>query len=308
MLMPSDRPHADRLFAESSPSVGDRFDVRGLLRQRLLLAGLVLVTCCRYADDAGQIALPATWLMFVLLVLTGWSCSRRLALSASVLVLLAWSVLETTRAADGTQLVFGQILRLLIALWLVAWMGRLRERLAEAQRFARLDALTGLPNRQALVEALVSELNRSRRFGRPFTLALLDCDGFKGINDRGGHHAGDAVLRQIGVALRQHTRPYDCVGRLGGDEFLLVLSEVDYDDATLIAERLRAALRHFVERDHPTLTFSLGVVTFLASDLDWEACLQQVDHAMYTAKRRGPDETQFEIATADGREAIPIKG
>ena len=108
MLMPSDRPHADRLFAESSPSVGDRFDVRGLLRQRLLLAGLVLVTCCRYADDAGQIALPATWLMFVLLVLTGWSCSRRLALSASVLVLLAWSVRETIRDADGTQLVFGQ--------------------------------------------------------------------------------------------------------------------------------------------------------------------------------------------------------
>ena len=247
---------------------GSRPAARAFIRPTLLLAGLALVTCCRFADASERIALPATWLMIALLVVLGWSCSRAVALGSSAITLLTWSGIETSRTEDWSQLVFGQAMRLLVALWLVIWMNRLRERLAESHRFARLDSLTGLSNRQALIEALDAELSRTRRFGRPFTLALFDCDGFKGINDRGGHFAGDMALRQIGVALRQHTRPYDCVGRLGGDEFLLVLSEVDHEQATLIAERLRAALRHFVERNHPSLTFSLGVVTFQMGDLD----------------------------------------
>ena len=268
------------------------------------------MTCCRVADVSGRIALPATWLMIALLVVSGWTCSRRLALGASVIALLAWSGIEAARADDWLPLMFGQAMRLLIALWLVVWMGRLRERLAESHRFARLDPLTGLPNRQALIETLTAELSRARRFDRSFTLALFDCDGFKGINDRGGHQAGDDVLRQIGVALRQHTLPYDCVGRLGGDEFLLVLSEVDNNDVMFVAERLRAALRHYVEHDHPSLTFSLGVVTFESisqtTELDWEDCIRQADNAMYAAKRRGPDQTQFEIADTATRQTIPI--
>ena len=285
---------------------GSRPAARTFICPALLMAGLVLVTCCRFADASGRFALPATWLMVALLVVSGWTCSRTVALASTAITLLVWSWIETSRADDWTPLVFGQAMRLLVALWLVVWMGRLRERLAESHRFARLDPLTGLPNRQALIEALDAELSRTRRFGRPFTLALFDCDGFKGINDRGGHHAGDAALRQIGVALRQHTRPYDCVGRLGGDEFLLVLSEVDHEQATLIAERLRAALRHFVERSHPSLTFSLGVVTFQTGDLDGEDCIQHADEAMYAAKRQGPDQTRFEVIHAPAVRTLPL--
>ncbi len=283
-----------------------RPDARAFIRPTLLMAGLVLVTCCRFADASERIALPATWLMIALLVVLGWSCSRAVALESTVVALLVWSLIEASRAEDWSQLVFGQAMRLLVALWLVVWMDRLRERLAESHRFARLDPLTGLSNRQALTEALEAELSRTRRFGRPFTLALFDCDGFKGINDRGGHRAGDVALRQIGVALRQHTRPYDCVGRLGGDEFLLVLSEVDHEDAALIAERLRAALRHFVERSHPALTFSLGVVTFQTGDLDGEDCIQHADEAMYAAKRQGPDQTRFEVIHAPAARTLPL--
>ncbi len=305
-LMPPDRTHTEHQFDQRSSTAGSRLDARTFIRQTLLLAGLILVTCCRFADASGRIALPATWLMIALLVVSGWTGSRAVALGSAAITLFVWSWIETSRADDWTQLVFGQAMRLLVALWLVVWMGRLRERLAESHRFARLDPLTGLPNRQALIEALDAELSRARRFGRSFTLALFDCDGFKGINDRDGHPAGDTVLRQIGVALRQHTRPYDCVGRLGGDEFLLVLSEVDREEATLIAERLRAALRHFVERAHPALTFSLGVVTFQTGDLDWEDCIQQTDEAMYAAKHQGPDQTRFEVILAPAVRTLPL--
>ena len=283
-----------------------RSRVERLARPALLIVGLMLVTACRLADATGRITLPTTWLLVSLLVVAGWSCSRKAAFGATLISLFAWCWIETAAAANWTQLLPGQCLRFAVALWLVAWIGRLRERLAQAHRLARLDSLTGLPNRQALVEALDAELSRTRRFGRPFTVAMLDCDGFKGINDRGGHLAGDEVLRRIGLALRQHTRRYDCVGRLGGDEFLLVLSEIDRENAAPVAERLRAALRHFVEREYPVLTFSLGVVTFRTADLDWEECIQRADEAMYAAKRQGPDQTRFEVVDEPTTRTLPL--
>jgi diguanylate cyclase (GGDEF)-like protein len=271
-----------------------------------LVAGLTLVTACRLGDTTGRATLPATWLFAALLLLTGWSCSRKTALGLALMSLSVWSWIEATRAAVWTELLPGQFMRCAVVLWLVVWTSRLRERLTCAHRLARIDSLTELPNRQALVEALEAELSRTRRFGHPFTVALLDCDGFKGINDRSGHLAGDDVLRRIGVALRQHTRHYDCVGRLGGDEFLLVLSEVNGEEAVLVAERMRAALRHFVEREYPMLTFSLGVVTFRTANLDWEECVQQADEAMYAAKRQGPDQTHFEVVDAPTIRTLPL--
>ena len=276
------------------------------LRPILLVVGLILVTVCRWGDATGRVSLTATWLFVALLLMAGWSCSRNAALGLTLISLLAWGWIDASGAAVWTEALSGQLVRFAVALGLVAWMSRLRERLTEAYQLARLDSLTGLPNRQALVEALDAELSRTRRFGRPFTVAMLDCDGFKGINDRGGHLAGDEVLRRIGLALRQHTRRYDCVGRLGGDEFLLVLSEVDGENAVLVAERLRAALRHFVERDYPMLTFSLGVVTFRTADLDWDECVQQADDAMYAAKRRGPDQTRFEVVDGPTTRTLPL--
>lgn len=277
-----------------------------LARSVLLISGLMLVITCRLCDPTERHTQSVTWFLIALSAVAGWSCPRLLAVGAMLGTLVVWCWIEAAATADWVLLLPGQFLRIVVALWLVMWMSRVRERLEQAHRLARLDSLTGLPNRQALVEALDAELSRTRRFGRPFTVALLDCDGFKGINDHDGHLAGDEVLRCIGHALRQHTRRYDCVGRLGGDEFLLVLSDVGRDDASLIAERLRAALRHFVEHEHPTLTFSLGVVTFHSADLNWEECVQLADDAMYAAKRHGPDQTRFEVVEAPMVRTFPL--
>lgn len=288
------------------PVFGQRMTVRSVLRPILIGIALLLITVCRMVVPSDQIAISATWLLVALLALAGWFFSPVLAVSATLISLTAWSRVESVAVEEWKQLLPGQLLRLVVALWLVTWIGRLRRHLAQANRLARLDSLTGLPNRQALVEALEAELSRTRRTGRPFTVALLDCDGFKGINDRDGHLAGDEVLRRIGVALRQHTRRYDCVGRLGGDEFLLVLSEVDADEALLIIERLRAALRHFVEREYPMLTFSLGIVTFQTAEFDWEECVRLADEAMYAAKKQGTDQTRFEVVNVPVTRTLPI--
>lgn len=276
---------------------------RSLLGPAAVVAALVLVTIFRGLEGGSQFHHASRWLLVALLAGMGWFCLRGFAVGVSLCTLGVWSWMES-RTQRWSELAPGQLVRLVVALGLVFWLSRLRERLLEAQRLARIDSLTGLPNRQALIEALESELSRAKRFGRPFSLALLDCDGFKEINDRAGHLTGDDVLRRIGTSLRQNTRPFDCAGRWGGDEFLIVLSEVDAEDAKLITERLRAEMRHHVERDFPSLAFSLGVVTFHTPDLDWPSCVERADAAMYTAKRAGRDQTRFEVA--DGSVTPPF--
>jgi diguanylate cyclase (GGDEF)-like protein len=234
------------------------------------------------------------WLTVALLMVAGWVCSTRFAIAACVISLAAWSWHEIPRDAWGDT-VPGHAVRFVVVLSAVSGLTRLRRQLTNAHRLSRIDALTSLPNRQALIEALEAELGRSRRFSRPFSIVMLDCDGFKQINDVRGHLTGDEVLQLVGNSLRTHTRPFDCAGRWGGDEFLIVLSEVDQEDAQVITERLRAAMRHGVEREFPTITCSLGVVTIRQPPADWQECVRHVDEAMYTAKRLGPDQTRFNI-------------
>lgn len=178
---------------------------------------------------------------------------------------------------------------------MVFWV-RLKRRQSDRDHdVARRDPLTGLLNRQAWYEHLELEINRASRRSQPFAVVLLDCDGFKPLNDRFGHLVGDVVLRKIGRILRESVRAYDAVGRLGGDEFVIVLSEADLETAESVIERLRTGLKHGVEREYTGLGVSLGVAVFPQPPTSAEDALRQADSAMYTAKNRGPGETVFEV-------------
>jgi diguanylate cyclase (GGDEF)-like protein len=194
----------------------------------------------------------------------------------------------------------------LLQLALIWWVDRLRTQYWDAHRHARHDPLTGLPNRRALDEYLEAELSRAARFARPLTVGLLDCDGFKRLNDESGHHTGDTALRQIGALLRRELRAYDGVFRLGGDEFVVVLPETDQAGAEQVFERLRTSFAHEVERRFPGLTACLGVVVFASAPENAAECLQRADEAMYRAKRIGVGETVIE--TRDGRPRVPRPG
>jgi diguanylate cyclase (GGDEF)-like protein len=155
--------------------------------------------------------------------------------------------------------------------------------------------LTRLPNRQAFEDQLTAELSRARRFRRPLSVLVLDCDGFKAINDHHGHAAGDAALRKVADTLRSSVREYDIVARYGGDEFVLVLPEADIADAETVAERLQATFARVVGKSYPGLTASLGVAVFRDSPPDAAECFERADAAMYRAKRAGKNQTEFDI-------------
>lgn len=169
---------------------------------------------------------------------------------------------------------------------------RLSESLSQLQVLATHDGLTGLFNRRAIYEHAKAELARAEREAKPLSLILLDVDHFKGVNDQYGHLIGDQALRLVADTIARNIRPYDRVGRWGGEEFLLVLPDTGLEQAGAIAERLRlkVAAAELAQPDGTCirLHLSLGVTSMDdGMPVTLDMLLQQADQALYCAKREG---------------------
>jgi len=158
-------------------------------------------------------------------------------------------------------------------------------------KLAVTDELTGLANRRRFLDAVRSEMQRSRRYGRPLTIVMVDLDRLKQINDQNGHAAGDAMLRGVAQCLRASVRETDLPARLGGDEFAVLLPETVREAALIIAERIRAAVENFstvVEGVTIRSTVSIGLVSREAGELhDLPTLIQLADDALYRSKTGG---------------------
>jgi diguanylate cyclase (GGDEF)-like protein len=200
---------------------------------------------------------------------------------------------------------------LLVAGLLIA---RLRDALhrlvAELGDRARLDSLTGLLNRRALEERAAVELARSRRDSTPVGILVADIDGFKALNDRLGHPAGDQVLLHVARALAEETRDVDAVARLGGDEFVVLLPGTTSTAALLIAERLRSTVERSASDARLRITLSIGVATGIGAAHGLEELWKAADRAMYEAKRAGGNRVGRADAEAldAARDEIPLMG
>jgi diguanylate cyclase (GGDEF)-like protein len=152
------------------------------------------------------------------------------------------------------------------------------------------DPLTGLNNRRSTLEELQNRFDLSQRHTRPLAVIMCDLDHFKLINDTRGHGAGDRVLEEFGQRVRNNLRATDLAGRIGGEEFLLILPETDMEGALLLAERLRAAtadLPFELPPESLQVTCSLGVAQRSEEDRDGGALMARADGALYAAKRGG---------------------
>ncbi len=165
---------------------------------------------------------------------------------------------------------------------------RLREALAREQDLSRTDSLTGLTNARGLLERLESALPRLRRSGSVGCLACLDLDNFKLVNDRFGHAAGDALLRQVASAMRQTVRAGDLAARVGGDEFAILLWDTGPEAAHAVAARLLARVQELGAAYPGTnLGASIGVAVLQPVPATTDLALRAADKAMYAAKSTG---------------------
>jgi diguanylate cyclase (GGDEF)-like protein/PAS domain S-box-containing protein len=158
------------------------------------------------------------------------------------------------------------------------------------RQLATTDSLTGIANRRHFFDLAEKELVRSLRYGRGLAMIIFDIDHFKKINDRLGHPAGDAVLQHIARAVQSRLRASDIFGRIGGEEFAVVLPECDPDHAVRTAERLRravAALRVEFSAEAVGCTISSGVAILRGDAETIDSLMQRADEVLYAAKKRG---------------------
>lgn len=173
----------------------------------------------------------------------------------------------------------------------------IRDLYREKARAALTDALTGLPNHRAVIEQLERELKYAQDSGEGLALIFFDVDYFKRINDVHGHLTGDVVLCQVGERASRVRRQGDLVGRFGGEEFLMVLPQIDAREALLIAERLRAAvaispIATSEVEGGISLTVSIGIALYPLDGNSANTLLSLADEAMYEAKRLGRNQVR----------------
>jgi diguanylate cyclase (GGDEF)-like protein len=175
------------------------------------------------------------------------------------------------------------------------------ESMGRLQQQAQTDYLTSLANRRHFMEQGQIELERAKRYNKPLSVFMIDIDYFKKINDTYGHKFGDFVLQTLAAKLRETLRLIDVIGRIGGEEFAVLLPETGLREAAEVAERLRDSVaRTNVPREEGmpiNFTVSIGVATMQDKESSLDGLLSQADAAMYAAKQSGRNKVNTAVET-----------
>ncbi|MGP1382015.1 MAG: GGDEF domain-containing protein [Thainema sp.] len=226
-----------------------------------------------------------------------WYVGRRSAFTLSIISAIAWGLAEY-RAKEYYTLLFpiwNAGVRLTFFCLVSYLMVSLRAAYEREKQFARIDGLTQILNRRFFMEVLEQELLRSRRYHYPITLAYLDLDNFKAVNDKQGHHMGDQLLQQVARTLTATLRDSDRIARLGGDEFAVLLPHLAPQEAKIALKRIHEQLLYQVEATTWGVGFSLGAVTCQSSAPSVQDLLNEADRLMYTVKNGGKNQVRHQV-------------
>jgi diguanylate cyclase (GGDEF)-like protein len=264
-----------------------------LPRPAIVAVGLVLITAIAYFDylTGPRILLNIFYLLPVMLV--AWACgSSACGLIVAVGTFLVGPLEAMVTGFNSVSLpvaIWNGAVRLSVFCIVLFLMAKVRTLMSKLEEQALVDELTGLANLRALRETGATEIERSRRFNHPLSLAYLDIDDFKAVNDRVGHAAGDRVLVALASVARATMRSIDTVVRVGGDEFVILMPETGDETALPLADRLRAAFSRAVKVEGVPITCSIGLASFRRSPASVDEMLATADELMYEAKADGGD-------------------
>lgn len=227
----------------------------------------------------------------------GWFVGRRLGLTISAASAVTWLIADVAAGNTYTRslfLLWNTLIRFGFFVIVTLLLARLRVAYQREQELARTDRTTGAANSRHFHELAQFELDHARRLGYPLTIAYIDLDNFKAVNDRFGHAQGDEVLRAVGSCVQKHLRVTDVVARLGGDEFALLLPGADRDGAQAVISKIQGMLATEMRTRHWPVTFSIGIVTFTAPPPSVDAMIHSADELMYTVKTDHKNGARYE--------------
>jgi diguanylate cyclase (GGDEF)-like protein len=275
----------------------------------LAMAALVAIVA---ADWIGGADLALSLLYLAPIAMVAWNHGSTAAAVAAWVATAAWLLVDLNAhwhvRVGSIEVVNGLVLLTVFHLF-GQLLANLRQRLDAEWRLGHTDPLTGLSNRRAFWSACARELERGRRFGDVFTLAYLDVDRFKGVNDRQGHAAGDRLLLAIARELQGELRQLDTVARLGGDEFAILLPGTHAFGASVVVHRLRERLRQAAMLGSCDVDFSIGCLTVEAAPADVDTLVQRADQLMYEIKQQRRGGVRHEVLRAEAQDQpVPPRG
>lgn len=244
--------------------------------------------------------------------LAAWRLGRRPGLAWTVVATVTWLAMDAASGAvysapaipywnAAVRFGFFAIVTLTTA--------ALRRMWQVERTLAGTDYLTGARNSRAFHDLVELERSRTARYNRPFTLAYMDVDGFKAVNDSLGHAAGDEALRLIAATMAENVRSMDAIARLGGDEFGLLFPETGEEAAEFAVRKIQGRLTEVMAGRKLDLTFSFGAVICVGAPASVDKLLQRADMLMYEAKKAGRNGYRAEVLDDNfGLEAILQRG
>jgi len=232
-----------------------------------------------------------------------WFVGLRAGITVAVVSILSLSVAKWIALGShiyGFVMYWDTGIRFGFFLILVLLLSAFKKALKSEQSLARSDFLTGAANVRSFYEVTGRELERARRYSRPVSLAYLDIDNFKILNDRFGHSIGDASLRLVTETIKRNIRATDLVARMGGDEFAILLPETTRDSAHAVSRKIRKLLLDSMEENGWPVTFSIGLVTLVdsAASCTVDDLIRMADDLMYSAKEEGKNRIKHGIVGA----------
>jgi diguanylate cyclase (GGDEF)-like protein len=265
----------------------------------ILLASLFAVATVGLADSRTGHDLSLS-IFYILPPLIATTKGRRLGLVVAATASGIWFLADlATRDEPYSSIgvpIWNVMMRFVVIVLVVALVDALLGSALHERQLARRDHLTGLQNSRAFSDSAEAELRGSARTGRPLTLAYIDIDRFKTVNDLLGHAAGDAVLVGTGHVLALATRQVDTVARVGGDEFMVLLPETDADQAQVALGRVHGDLVEAATRHGWDVGYSVGAVTFTSPPDSIEAMVARADQLMYEVKQHDKGTIRFSAA------------
>jgi len=241
-----------------------------------------------------QFSLSPFYLLPILLF--AWIGGRRLGYAGAVFSAAVRTLVDLFGGPPYPSVlypVWNTVMRLILFFFAALTISTLRTFVDLQRSLARTDHLTGAVNKRAFEELLAAEIDRSRRYLRPFTLAYFDLDNFKTINDTFGHSEGDRLLQTVTRVMRAHMRASDTIARLGGDEFCLLLPEADESAARSAISKIKGEFAVEMEARRWPVTLSIGSLTCVPDGQDVHELIMTADRLMYSAKMQGKDRVQF---------------
>jgi len=261
-------------------------------------AVLAIVSALSYVAGA-DFAVPL--LYFLPVTVISWFAGLGSGIAISAASALLWLGVDLAHDPGGPwdRVVWNTLIRLSCFLTLATFLAAS----GVAFKYARTDALTGIPNGRAFYDAAHAETNRSRRYAGAFTVIHLAVDDLQAVNERFGHSVGDALVRSVAVTLRASLRSTDMVARLSADHFALLMPETGPEAAQGVLRKLEAVLRVVAEKGPWSSRFSVGAVTYRSAPDTVESALNRAEDLMHAARRAEAGQARVRCCA----ESVPVE-